>query len=384
MLTRNAAVAIALALLLAAPAAAALSKEHNEWRNGPAQWIFTEEEKKAWKALKTDEAAVKFIDLFWVRRDPTPGTPANEYRNEHLTRVKFADEKYTEPRKRGALTDRGRALVVLGFPAGASENMAESGLQQQASAEGYDASAGAQGAKDTWFYDRTYAMQLGLPRLEVVFIQDAGTKRVTRDLTKRDYPAAEPRAIKAAVVNPNITELPEWAPYGGLAPKITVTVPGSEITPAPSAVSLETTAEIKPTGAMLPVGASRLSLLKDVYGIDSETKIDPFTTMATVDAFGQQDELGWAAQYCAATEDEPTLKFILHLTGKAGNEVIDRAAPEDELVPDRIKALPGCYMLRGAIPLADMSPGTYQLAVTIEDPAHPGASHKLTKEFRIE
>jgi GWxTD domain-containing protein len=381
---RNAAVAVALTLVLASSASAALSPKYGEWRNGPVQWIMTEEEKKAWKSVKSDEEAVKFIDLFWVRRDPTPGTSANEYRNEHLTRVQFADERYGEGRKRGSLTDRGRALVVLGFPTNAVANLAESALQTTAAAEGYDAtSAGAQGAKDTWVYDRNYALQFGLPRLDVVFIQDAGTKRVTRDLTKRDYPAAEPRAIKAAIVNPDLKELPEWAPFGGLEPKINVTVPGSEIQLAPAAAAVVTT-EIKPAGAMLPVGASRLSLLRDVYDIDTETKVDPFTTMGTAESFKSQEDLGWAAQYCAGTDDEPTLKFILRLTGKAGNEVIDRVAPEDELVPDRVKALPGCYMLRGAIPLGDMSPGTYQLEVTIEDPARAGASHKLSKEFRIE
>lgn len=383
MLTRNAAVAMALSLLLASSASAALSPKYREWRNGPVQWIMTDAEKKEWKGVKSDEEAVKFVDLFWLRRDPTLGTPDNEYRIEHLTRVKFADDRYGEGRKRGSLTDRGRALVVLGFPASSSGAMEQSALQATASAQEYGAThAGAQGAKDVWVYDRSYALKLGVPRVEVSFTQDAGTKRFTFDLTRRDFAAAEPRAIQAAIVNPDLTELPPWAPFGGLEPKITVTVPASEIQPAPAKPVVA--AEIRPSGSMLPIGASRLSLLKDVQSIDSETKTDPFTTMATVETFGQQDDLGWAAQYCAGTEDEPTLKFVLRLSGQAGNEVIDRLAPEDELVPDRIKALPGCYLLRGAIPLADMSPGTYQLEVTIEDPAHPGASHQLMKEFRIE
>ena len=51
---------------------AALSKEYADFAKGPYQYLLTNDEKKQWSAIKTDEAAKQFIDLFWARRDPTP------------------------------------------------------------------------------------------------------------------------------------------------------------------------------------------------------------------------------------------------------------------------------------------------------------------------
>jgi GWxTD domain-containing protein len=110
---------LAVSLLLiasAGSAAAALSPQYEEWRNGPVQWIMTADEKQAWKNLATDAAASDFIDLFWARRDPTPGTPENAYRDEFHMRVAHADESMHEDDVRGAMTERGRAYIVLGKP----------------------------------------------------------------------------------------------------------------------------------------------------------------------------------------------------------------------------------------------------------------------------
>ena len=374
---------VALALCSALDAAAAMSPQYDEWRNGPVQWIMTPEEQKTWRSVNTDAEAIRFIDLFWVRRDPTLGTPVNEFKDEFTARVKYADEHYPERNRRGALTDRGRVMIVLGPPANFSGSLGQGKLQGNMQAEGYHASAGAQGAREQWIYGRDVALKYDLPQLEVRFIEDPGTRRVNRDLTSKDFPAASANAIRMAVVNPTLNEVPNWAPRGGIEPKLILRPadaprPIAKMAPQPTVISAV------PLPKMAPRGVSNFVLTRDVFAVETETKTDPFTTMQKVSRFTRQDELGWAAQFCSGSDDEPTLRFTLRITGKAQNEEIDREAPADEIVPDRVKANPGCYMLRGAIPLEDMSPGAYKLELGIEDETAAGGRHVLTQDFQIE
>src|SRR4051812_30430636 len=88
---------ITLAIAIAAMATsgfAQLSKENSDFGNGPAQWIMSNEEKAQWKSAKTDADAKAFINLFWARRDPTPGTPRNEFKESFDQRVKYADDHF--------------------------------------------------------------------------------------------------------------------------------------------------------------------------------------------------------------------------------------------------------------------------------------------------
>jgi GWxTD domain-containing protein len=66
--------------------------------------------------LQTTREAVDFIEAFWNRRDPDPTTPGNEFSRVFYERVEAADRLYPEGGTRGSLTDRGRALVLLGPP----------------------------------------------------------------------------------------------------------------------------------------------------------------------------------------------------------------------------------------------------------------------------
>jgi GWxTD domain-containing protein len=390
---KNAAFAFVLSSLVPLAASAALSPKYEEWRKGPVQWIMNGDEQKAWKNVKTDEEAIAFIDLFWVRRDPTPGTPQNEYKAEFNNRVKFSDDNYKERRNRGAMTDRGRAFILLGAPTSASVAAGS----QEGSAAAADDGSRMRGSRDVWTWSHEDALKaFDLPKVELVFVQDPVSGRTSRDLHRPDFGPASAAALRKMIVNPGLTTVPDWAPKGGLEPKISITnipfLPEPDAS-APGTPATETPAPVKPAAkpgkapapavVMAPVGASRLTLARDVYAIDTETKADPFTKMAPVAVFKAQDDLGWALQYCAGTEDEPTLRFTMRLTGTAAGEVIDRAAPQDEMVPDRIKASPGCYMLRGAVPLEGMNPGAYALEVQVENPAIPG-THTLKQEFTIE
>src|SRR6266849_1753701 len=103
MKTRNLLMAAVILAASATSGFAALSPAKADWGKGPVQYIMRDEEKAAWKALQTDADADAFIDLFWARRDPTPTTPRNEFREEFDASVKSADNQFGHGRKKGSM-----------------------------------------------------------------------------------------------------------------------------------------------------------------------------------------------------------------------------------------------------------------------------------------
>ncbi len=78
-------------------------------------YIITPEEVAAFKALSNDEERDQFIENFWLRRDPTPDTPENEYKEEHYRRIAYANEHFGAGIP-GWKTDRGRIYIMWGPP----------------------------------------------------------------------------------------------------------------------------------------------------------------------------------------------------------------------------------------------------------------------------
>jgi GWxTD domain-containing protein len=82
-----------------------------------ARLIMTKEEIDIYKHLPDHQSRLKFIDEFWKKRDPTPGTEENESRQEFALRIAFANKWFKEtPKGEGWNTERGRILLQLGFP----------------------------------------------------------------------------------------------------------------------------------------------------------------------------------------------------------------------------------------------------------------------------
>jgi GWxTD domain-containing protein len=90
--------------------------ELTEWAEGPVQWLLLSEERKQIRRVSTSREATTFVEEFWTLRDPQPDEPGNPYREAFAQRVEAADVLYGEGRTRGSLTDRGRALILLGPP----------------------------------------------------------------------------------------------------------------------------------------------------------------------------------------------------------------------------------------------------------------------------
>jgi GWxTD domain-containing protein len=92
-----------------------LSKTYKKWLNEDVVWIITDEERAAFKQLSNDEERDNFIEAFWQRRDPTPDTEENEYKEEHYARIAYANEHFAAGIP-GWKTDRGRIYIMYGKP----------------------------------------------------------------------------------------------------------------------------------------------------------------------------------------------------------------------------------------------------------------------------
>lgn len=86
-----------------------------KWLNEDVAYIITDEEKQAFKRLKTDEERQQFVEQFWLRRDPTPDTEENEYKEEHYRRIAYANDHYASGIP-GWKTDRGMIYIKYGPP----------------------------------------------------------------------------------------------------------------------------------------------------------------------------------------------------------------------------------------------------------------------------
>jgi len=92
-----------------------LSSTYKKWLNEDVVYIITPEEKTAFKQLSNDEERDQFIEQFWLRRDPTPDTPENEFKEEHYRRIAYANEHFAAGIP-GWKTDRGRIYIIWGPP----------------------------------------------------------------------------------------------------------------------------------------------------------------------------------------------------------------------------------------------------------------------------
>jgi GWxTD domain-containing protein len=92
-----------------------LETPYRKWLNEDVTYIITDEERTAFKRLNTDEEREQFIEQFWLRRDPTPDTEENEFKEEHYRRIAYANEHYASGIP-GWKTDRGRIYITYGPP----------------------------------------------------------------------------------------------------------------------------------------------------------------------------------------------------------------------------------------------------------------------------
>ena len=126
---------VAFAILLAAFATAGqkvkekdLPEQYRDWLDCVAYHI-QPVERDVFMQLASNRDRDLFMETFWKQRDPTPGTPENEYRDELLKRFRYVNEFLGRGTTRaGWRTDMGRMYMVLGPPSSIERFEATMGL----------------------------------------------------------------------------------------------------------------------------------------------------------------------------------------------------------------------------------------------------------------
>lgn len=158
-----------------------VNKVYQNWINNDVPYIITEQEKRAFKALKTDEERENFIENFWRRRDPNPDTEENEYREEYYERIAYANEHYASGIP-GWKTDRGRTYIAWGKPDGV-ESHPTGGAYDRPSYEGGGSTTTY--PFEVWFYRHLDNVGDGI---EIEFVDPTGTGeyRIARSPNEKD------------------------------------------------------------------------------------------------------------------------------------------------------------------------------------------------------
>lgn len=154
---------------------------YKNWLKKDVKYIITNEEKKAFNALKTDEERENFIENFWRRRDPNPDTEENEFREEYYERIAYANEHFASGIP-GWMTDRGRIYITWGKP---------DSIESHPSGGSYDRPSYEGGGSTTtypfeiWFYRHLDNVGDGI---EIEFVDPTGTGeyRIATNANEKD------------------------------------------------------------------------------------------------------------------------------------------------------------------------------------------------------
>jgi GWxTD domain-containing protein len=158
-----------------------LKKAYKDWLDKDVAYIITDEERKAFKKLETDDERERFIEEFWRRRDPDPDTDENEFREEYYERIAYANEHYASGIP-GWKTDRGRIYITWGKP-DEVESHPSGGSYNRESYEGGGSTSTY--PFERWFYRYLPGVGSGV-EIEFVDPTGSGEYRIARNPDEKD------------------------------------------------------------------------------------------------------------------------------------------------------------------------------------------------------
>jgi GWxTD domain-containing protein len=158
-----------------------LKKAYKDWLEKDVAYIITDEERKAFRKLATDDERERFIEEFWRRRDPDPDTDENEYREEYYERIAYANEHYASGIP-GWKTDRGRIYIQWGKP-DEVESHPSGGTYNRESYEGGGSTSTY--PFERWFYRYLPGVGSGI-EIEFVDPTGSGEYRIARNPDEKD------------------------------------------------------------------------------------------------------------------------------------------------------------------------------------------------------
>ena len=158
-----------------------LKKAYKDWLEKDVTYVITDEERKAFKKLATDDERERFIEEFWRRRDPDPDTDENEFKEEYYERIAYANEHFASGIP-GWKSDRGRIWIMYGKP-DERETHPMGGQYERPSYEG-----GGETSTypfENWFYRYLPGVGSGI-EIEFVDPTGSGEYRIARNPNEKD------------------------------------------------------------------------------------------------------------------------------------------------------------------------------------------------------
>jgi GWxTD domain-containing protein len=196
------------------------ARDEEDWASSPEASFLTAAERVEWKILDSRDSRQKFIERYWLKRDPSPGSERNEFHEMVLARIKTADQRFGIASTPGSRTARGLVSIVLGNPARTQNRLTAPpgadptsrrigvGVTPLAIPEGNETTT-------TWFYepDRT-------PRILEVLHRPAVAIRILVEPSRRSDSIQDPglfadlkeQVARASIVNPDLVPGSSAAP----------------------------------------------------------------------------------------------------------------------------------------------------------------------------
>ena len=339
-----------------------LEGPYKKWLNEDVTYIITDEERKAFKRLSTNDEKEQFIEQFWLRRDPTPDTEENEYKEEHYRRIAYANERFASGIP-GWKTDRGRIYIING-PPDEIEDHSSGGTYDRPIEEGG-------GTTSTFpFIDWTYRYIEGVgSNIKIEFVDPtmSGEFRMTMDPSEKDALTYVPGA------GLTLAEQMGTADKSQRFTRTDGTTLGTGTNPLPASMdqferlsqfaNLQKAPQVKFKDLQAVVSSSiRYNNLPFKVRADY-IKITDSTILTTVTIEFQRRDLQFQQKDNIAKATVNIFGRITSITGRVVNTFEDPVTVE---VPANLlaKAIDGASIYQKEIPLA---PGMYRLNVVCKD-----------------
>ena len=330
-------------LALAGPALGADLTKFKEWDRSPEYvYLATDAEKKEWKAVKSDAEAEKFVALFWAKRDPDIKTPANEFKVRFDALVTKADELFPSGKSRGALTERGKAFILIGPPKSIGKGTGRAGGREGlagASSNASDIDSSAPGAQIDVYEFKYEAEQLpkwAEMKLFAIRFQFEPSRSVETVSESAQLKKLAAKAAQVALVNPNLKEVPVYKT--------------KEQVEAEAKAAFEAAAE-KERGPELSAGVRQT--LEGILAKEAGGHVAPFGLAYRDGATRLMVQVHAAA---AAVKNPAEVKLVLLARGKDGKDAARREeaaslskAREDYFCDRIIPIVPGDYDVAAAL-----------------------------------
>ncbi len=318
-----------------------------DWSKSPEAYFLTSEERREWAQLKSRESRADFIERYWLKRDPSPGTPANEFQDLVRSRIRTADAKYPLGKKVGSRASQGYVFIVFGSPSRVQQSH-QAPLERPKTTELGDTPTAVglvEGNETTitWYYDRERTPKileaLNVPSLQINFVIEPNRPR--DDLQNpglvHDY---NEKLARLTIVNPDMVS-------AAVAPVIS----------APAAVAAA------PVSALLPLAPAVRSLLEKAppQGTLEDEKRPVFGTAVLWGARDKPDTVAWIflPEGLASATEKLTVHALIR-ADDGGREVVTGSEPgsTSTLLPT---VRPGRVLTRHF----DLAPGNYSAALAV-------------------